>query len=82
MKLFKRFFLTAVIICFVFTLSGCVYANNKSWNDMSTDEKQEVKQDFAEIKDELLKDYASNDITDKFALEIISKVEQAIDNAD
>ena len=83
MKLFKRFFLTVLIMCSIATLGGCgIYANNKSWSDMSAEEKQEARQDFSEIKDELLDDYSGNDITDKFSLDILNKVEQAISNAD
>lgn len=83
MKLCKRFFLTALIMCSITTLVGCgIYANNKNWSDMSAEEKQEARQDFAEMKDELLEDYSGNAITDKFALDFLNREEQAIANAD
>lgn len=81
MKLFKRFFLTGIIICSVTSLSGCVYSNNKNWDDMTSEEKQEVKENFEEVKEELEEDFSDNDVADEFALYIIDKVEQSIDNA-
>jgi predicted negative regulator of RcsB-dependent stress response len=83
MKLFKRFFIATLIICSITTLGGCgIYANNKSWSDMTAEEKQEARQDFEEIKEELSEDYSGNDVADEFALYIINKVGQSFDNAD
>ena len=48
----------------------------------SGNEKREAQQDFEEIKEELSEDYSGNDITDEFALYIISRVEEAFENAD
>lgn len=82
MKLFKRFFLIVIIICTTAALNGCAYANNKGWEDMTAQEKQEVQQAFKEIKDDLGKDYSDDGMTDKYATYIINKVEQAIDSVD
>lgn len=37
------------------TLGGCTYANNKSWDDMTPEEQEEVREIFEEHQKELEK---------------------------
>ena len=82
MGLIKKFLLITSLGMIMLTMGGCVYSNNKGWNDMTSEEKQDVRQNFEEIESDLRQDCASDDIGDKFASFILDTVEQAIDSAD
>ena len=41
---FKRMILTVISLCMLATTSGCVYSNNKSWDDLTPEEKQEAEE--------------------------------------
>jgi hypothetical protein len=74
--LFKKTLLLSLTIGIVSSLSGCVYYNNQSLDDMSYEEKQEVFQSLDDVREELKEDFSDN--TADFALEIVDKVEQII----
>lgn len=58
------------------------FADNKSWGDMTYEEKQAVKQEFAEIKEELEEEFSSDSIEDGLASYILDAVSAVIENAD
>lgn len=77
----KLFPVTLTLSIIAITMSGCVYANNKSWNDMTPEEQEEVRQAFDDIKDDL--EASFSDIPeDDFSRYILDKVEQAIESED
>lgn len=82
MRLCKRFLVTVMIMCSMTMLSGCVYANNKNWDDMSAEEKQEVRQEYEEIREELEEEFSGDNIGDEFASKILDTVGKAIKDAD
>ncbi len=41
-KEIKKVFAVVVLVIVSVAMSGCVYADNKSWGDMTYEEKQEV----------------------------------------
>lgn len=59
------------------TVSGCTYVNNKSWDDMTPEEQEEVRQVFEEERKELEEDENVSD--NGFAQYILDKVEEAVD---
>lgn len=67
---------TLLLIMTAMTMNGCAYVNNKSWDDMTPEEQEEVRQTFEEEREELEEDF-SDDI---FAQFILDKVEQAIES--
>lgn len=60
------------------SLSGCVYAGNKSWDDMTPQEQAEVRQAYQEIKDELDVAFPDRAPEDEWVQDILRRVEQAI----
>lgn len=77
----KLFPVTLTLSIIAITMSGCVYANNKSWNDMTPEEQEEVRQAFDDVKDDL--EASFSDIPeDDFSRYILDKVEQAIESED
>ena len=59
------------------TMSGCAYANNKSWNNMTPEEQEEVRQAFDDVKNDL--EASFSDIPeDDFSRYILDKVEYFI----
>lgn len=59
------------------TISGCTYVNNKSWDDMTPEEREEVRQVFEKERKELEE---NEDFSEKgFAQFILDKVEEAIE---
>lgn len=56
----KRIFLTAISLCLLATTSGCVYSNNKSWDDLNTEEKQEVEEAFDDVMEDLEEDFSDD----------------------
>lgn len=65
------------------TMSGCVYANNKSWHDMTPEERQEVRQEFEnDKKHDLEADFPGNRLEEQFSQYILDRVEQALQNED
>ena len=81
-KEIKKVFAAVVLGIVSVTMSGCVYADNKSWGDMTYEEKQAVKQEFAEIKEELEEEFSSDSIEDGLASYILDAVSAVIENAD
>ncbi len=59
------------------TTGGCAYVDNKSWDDMTAEEQEEVRQAFAEERKDLEEDFSDDNTEDRFALYILDRVEQA-----
>lgn len=79
-KRMKSMFLSILVLGMVTTtMSGCAYANNKSWGDMTPEKQEEVRQSYEEIKGDLEKDFSGNTPEDKFVRYILDKVEDGID---
>ena len=81
-KEIKKVFAAFVLVIVSVTVSGCVYADNKSWGDMTYEEKREVKQEYAEIKEELEEEFSGDSIEDGLASYILDAVSAVIENAD
>lgn len=81
-KEIKKVFAAVVLVIVSVTMSGCVYADNKSWGDMTYEEKQEVKQEYAEIKEELEEEFSGDSIEDGLATYILDAAGAVIENAD
>ncbi len=62
------------------TMSGCVYVNNKNWDDMTPEEQGEVRQNFEEERKELEEDFSSDSVEGKFTSYILDKVEEGIED--
>ena len=73
-KLIFNVFLLSTI---AMTISGCTYVNNKSWDDMTPEEREEVRQVFEEERKELEENEGFSD--NSFAQYILDKVEEAIE---
>ncbi len=74
-KMMRRIMLLCGMIAV--TVSGCTYVNNKSWDDMTPEEQEEVRQVFEEERKELEEDENMSD--NGFAQYILDKVEEAVD---
>ena len=62
-------------------MSGCVYSNNKSWDDMSAEEKKEVKEVFLDdIRKDLEEDFSSEGFENELASYFLDVVETAFYN--
>ncbi len=81
-KEIKKVFAAVVLVIVSVTVSGCVYADNKSWGDMTYEEKREVKQEYAEIKEELEEEFSGDSIEDGLASYILDAAGAVIENAD
>lgn len=81
-KEIKKVFVAVVLVTVSVTMSGCVYADNKSWGDMTYEEKREVKQEYAEIKEELEEEFSGDSIEDGLASYILDAAGAVIENAD
>ncbi|MDE7184168.1 MAG: hypothetical protein K2O40_06780 [Lachnospiraceae bacterium] len=62
------------------SMSGCTYVNNKSWDDMTPEEQEEVRQVFEEERKVL--EEGEDFSEDAFAQYILNQVEQAIESED
>ncbi len=79
MRLIKKQFLALAILGMIaINLSGCTYANNKNWDDLTAEEKEELQQEFENIKVELEEDLPSDGVEGKFTSYILDKVEEGI----
>lgn len=74
----KQFLALAILGMIAINLSGCVYANNKSWDDLTAEEKEEMQQEFESMKVELEEDFPSDSVEGKFTSYILDKVEEGI----
>ena len=81
-KEIKKVFAAVVLVIVSVTVSGCVYADNKSWGDMTYEEKREVKQEYAERKEELEEEFSGDSIEDGLASYILDAAGAVIENAD
>ena len=80
----KKLLLAALALGMIaMTMNGCVYANNKSWHDMTPEEQQEVRQEFLDdMKKDLEASFSDNSSEDNFLRYIIDNIEQVIENED
>lgn len=60
------------------SLSGCVYAGNKSWDDLTLQEQTDVRQAYQEVRDELETAFPDGTPEDELIRDILRRVEQAI----
>ena len=73
----KLIFNVLLLSTVAMTISGCTYVNNKSWDDMTPEEREEVRQVFEEERKELEANEGFSD--NSFAQYILDKVEEAIE---
>lgn len=76
-RILKLFLIILLFSMIAITMSGCVYVNNKDWDDMTPEEQEEVRQVFEEERKELEEDENMSD--NGFAQYILDKVEEAVD---
>lgn len=63
------------------TMSGCVYANNKSWDDMTAEEQEAVRQEFFEdMEEELEASSSDNRFEEQFLRFIFDNVQQTMED--
>ena len=63
------------------TMSGCVYANNKSWDDMTAEEQEAVRQEFFEdMEEELEASSSDNRFEEQFLRFICDNVQQTMED--
>ena len=63
-------------------MSGCVYADNKSWNAMTPEEQAEVRQAVDDVQNDLEASFSDSSPDGKFSRYILDKMEQAIERED
>ena len=73
----KLIFNVLLLSTVAMTISGCTYVNNNSWDDMTPEEREEVRQVFEEERKELEENEGFSD--NSFAQYILDKVEEAIE---
>lgn len=76
-RISKLFLIILLFSMIAITMSGCVYVNNKDWDDMTPEEQEEVRQVFEEERKELEEDENMSD--NGFAQYILDKMEEAVD---
>ena len=64
------------------SLSGCVYAGNKSWDDLTLQEQADVRQAYQEVHKELESAFPDGTPEDELIRDILRRVEQAISAED
>lgn len=64
------------------SLSGCVYAGNKSWDDLTLQEQTDVRQAYQEVREELETAFPDCTPEDELIRGILQRVEQAISAED
>lgn len=63
------------------TMNGCVYANNKSWDDMTAEEQEAVRQEFFEdMEEELEASSSDNRFEEQFLRFIFDNVQQTMED--
>ncbi|MGN0349650.1 MAG: hypothetical protein ACI4DR_08965 [Roseburia sp.] len=81
-KKIRKLFLVALLFGMIaMPLSGCGYYNNKSWDDMTPEEQEEVRQHFKEERKYLEDRFSNDSVDDRFVQYILDKVEQAIESS-
>ena len=60
------------------SLSGCVYAGNKSWDDLTLQEQADVRQAYQEVHKELESAFPDGTPEDELIRDILRRVEQSI----
>ena len=85
MKAFKHFPLLLSVFmagALAVSLSGCVYAGNKSWDDLTLQEQADVRQAYQEVHKELESAFPDGTPEDELIRGILQRVEQAISAED
>ena len=79
-RISKLYLIILLFSMIAITMSGCVYVNNKNWDDMTPEEQEEVRQNFEEERKELEEDFSSDSVEGKFTSYILDKVEEGIED--
>ena len=75
-RISKLYLIILLFSMIAITMSGCVYVNNKNWDDMTPEERQ----NFEEERKELEEDFSSDSVEGKFTSYILDKVEEGIED--
>ena len=75
-RISKLFLIILLFSMIAITMS----VNNKSWDDMTPEEQEEVRQNFEEERKELEEDFPSDSVEGKFTSYILDKVEEGIED--
>ena len=70
--------LTALAASLTIALSGCVYACNQSWEDLTPAEQEEVRQAYEDIRSEWTSAFSGGASEDCFARDILRQVDQLL----
>lgn len=69
------------VVMITMTMSGCVYANNKDWDEMTPKEQEEVRQSFFDdVKSDLESDSSCSYLEERFLKFIFDKIGQGMEN--
>lgn len=76
----KRILCTIVLssVAVIF-LCGCIYANNKSWSDMTPAEQEEVRHAYDSIKSNLKEAFPPDSPEDERIQDILAKIGQEME---
>ena len=76
----KRILCTIVLssVAVIF-LSGCIYANNKSWSDMTPAEQEEVQYAYDSIKSSLEEAFPPDSPDGEWIQDILAEIGQEIE---
>lgn len=76
----KKSLLVIALGMIMVTMGGCAYSNNKGWDELTTEEKQNVQQAFEDIKNDLEEDFSGDSTEDEFARYILDRVGKVIED--
>ena len=78
----KKLLLVALALSMIaMTMNGCVYANNTSWDDMTAEEQEAVRQEFFEdMEEELEASSSDNRFEEQFLRFIFDNVQQTMED--
>lgn len=69
-----------ILVCGVITVTagGCSYVNNSSWDDLTAEEQEEVRQVFEEERRELEEEFSDDSAEYQFSQYILDKVKEGL----
>ena len=78
----KKLLLVALALSMIaMTMNGCVYANNTSWDNMTAEEQEAVRQEFFEdMEEELEASSSDNRFEEQFLRFIFDNVQQTMED--
>ena len=81
-KMIRMCAVSGSVIILVLGITGCTHVGNKSWSDMTDEERVEARGEFQKIRKELAEEFSKDSLEYRISNIILNGVEERMEEED